>query len=412
VRTLVLHAQGLTTQNGNEPEATHASIAELVDQLVCVQIDTLQRVQRSHYLAIWSRLGSYDVRDLDSLVYADPHESENLRRLFEYWFHAACLLPLSEYRFRQQRMQSVRVGRSDRQRKWLENQENQKMLREVYARIEREGPLLARDFEHPTGGGGTWWNWKPAKSALEHLFSCGDLMIADRQNFQRAYDLAERVLPDWVDRRDPGEEQTRSHILERTMLATGICAENQLADYCHDHSRTSVAEDIQMLIKSGVFRRVRARLQDGEVHTLILHRDRLQDLDRCADGEIQAERTTFLNPFDTLFYPKGRDEEVWNFRQVLEAYKPVEKRIWGYYCMPILHRSQLIGRFDPRLDRKTKTLYLEALYLEPGMKLTQKVIRDVGIAMQDFVYFHGAEGLIVERSKPEEFGDQLRKQIS
>jgi hypothetical protein len=248
--------------------------------------------------------------------------------------------------------------------------------------------------------------------ALEHLFDCGDLMISRRENFQRAYDLAERVLPAWVDLGEPGEEQTRRHVLERTMFAAGTCFENQLADYCHDHSRTSAAEDIQALIEKGIFRRVSARLQDGEIHTLILHCDRLQDLDRCAEGEIKAERTTFLNPFDTLFYPGGRDEQFWGFRQVLEAYKPAEKRIWGYYCMPILYRSRLIGRLDPRLDRKSKKLHLEALYLEPGVKLTKGMLRDVSVAMQDFMEFHDVDELIVERSDPAEFGDQLCKYIA
>ena len=133
---------------------------------------------------------------------------------------------------------------------------------------------------------------------------------------------------------------------------------------------------------------------------------------RCADGEIQAERTTFLNPFDTLFYPGGRDEQFWGFRQVLEAYKPAEKRIWGYYCLPILYRSGLIGRFDPRLDRQARCLHLEALYLEPGVKLNGSVIQDVSRSMLDFMHFHDADELVVERSEPAEFGEQLIKKIA
>ena len=409
VRRLALHAQGLSTPNGTEPKATRQTIADMVNQLVCVQIDTLQRVQRSHYLAIWSRFGSFDPSDLDALVYAggvDAH-GENERQLFEFWFHAACLLPLSEYRFRSQRMLSARNGRGERQRKWLAMDENQRQLREVYARIEQEGALMARDFESSTGGGGTWWNWKPAKSALEHLFSRGDLMIADRVNFQRVYDLADRVLPEWVDRSDPGAELTTRHVLERSMLAIGVCAENQLADYCHDFQRSRISNQVEKLIEAGVFQRIRARLQDGELHTLIVHRDAYDDLLRCADGEIKAERTTFLNPFDTLFYPGGRDEQFWGFRQVLEAYKPADKRIWGYYCLPILHRSELIGRFDPRLDRKTKRLHLEALYLQPEVKLTARGVKDIAAAMRDFMRFHDAQELVIEQSRPRDFGARL-----
>lgn len=413
VQRLVLHSQQLTTPNGDEPRANPETIADLVRQLVCVQIDTLQRVQRSHYLAIWSRLGDYDTTNLDNLVYADPDSpgGDNPRQLFEHWFHAACLLPLSEYRYRLQRMQSSRRGRGDRQRRWLAQKETQALLRDVYDRIKEEGASLARDFEDPGGGGGTWWNWKPAKLALEHLFSRGDLLIARRYNFQRVYDLAERVLPEWVDQDDPGVEETTRHILERTMLAAGTCAENQLADYCHDFTRTGVAQEITALIEKGVFMRISARLRDGDVHTLIVHRDRIDDLRRCAAGEISAERTTFLNPFDTLFYPGGRDVQFWGFRQVLEAYKPAGKRIWGYYCLPILHGSELIGRFDPRLDRKAKRLHLEALHLEPEIKLDDRRIHDVARAMHDFMRFHKAEELVVEQSSPLSFGKHLAAKL-
>lgn len=414
VRRLALYAQQLTTPNGAEPAATRKAIVDLVEHLMCVQIDTLQRVQRSHYLAIWSRLGSYDPAKLDALVYGDPEQSsgENQRKLFEYWFHAACLLPLSEYRYRLQRMQSSRPGRSERRRRWLEQEQNQELLRQVHARIDREGALLARDFEDETGGGGTWWNWKPAKSALEYLFDCGDLMISNRESFQRAYDLAERVLPEWVDRCDPGEEATARYILERAMLAVGICAENQLPDYAHDYSRSSAKGIIEKLLHEGVFKRVSAQLQDGKTQPLILHRDRVEDLQRCADGGIEAQRTTFLNPFDTLFYPGGRDEQFWGFRQVLEAYKPAEKRIWGYYCLPILHRSELIGRFDPRLDRPAQRLHLEALYLEPGAELNERALHEVAESMRDFMHFHDAEELVIERSEPAEFGEQLIKELA
>lgn len=413
VRCLALYAQGLTTANGAEPPSTRETIARLVDQLVCVQIDTLQRVQRSHYLAVWSRLGSYDPADLDALVYGDSQDEggENNRQIFEFWFHAACLLPLSEYRYRLQYMQSARRGRGKRRRRWLANEENQDLLKSVYRRIEEEGAQKARDFEAAGGGGGTWWNWKPAKTALEHLFGCGELLIADRHNFQRVYDLAGRVLPNWVDRSDPGEQATTRHVLERTMIAAGVCAENQLADYCHDFSRTSVNGEIQVLIEERVFRRIRVRVKDGRLVRLILHRDRLRDLQRCADGEIKAERTTFLNPFDTFFYLGGRDELLWDFRQVLEAYKPADQRIWGYYCLPILHGSELIGRLDPRLDRKTGKLYLEALHLEPGVEPSGQVVGAVAEAMVDFLHFHGADELVVEQAEPDEFGEKLLRRM-
>jgi uncharacterized protein YcaQ len=168
---------------------------------------------------------------------------------------------------------------------------------------------------------------------------------------------------------------------------------------------------VEQLIKEGVAVGVEGELADGSMASLIVHRDNLESLRRAAGGGLVPRRTTFLSPFDSLFWARGRDEDLWGFRQVLEAYKPAKDRIWGYFSLPILHHDRLVGRFDPKLDRKTGTLRLEALMLEPGIAVEEGMVGDVAQAMGDFMQFHEATELVVEQSTPTAFGAQLLKAL-
>jgi uncharacterized protein YcaQ len=245
--------------------------------------------------------------------------------------------------------------------------------------------------------------------ALEHLFSFGDLMIAGRQKFQRIYDLTERVLPKWVDTSEPTAEQRDRFWLERGAKALGVCLPRNAADYTWmklGKARPLIAG----LVKEGVLVEVQGETLNG-VETLIVQRENLPALEKAASGEIRAGRTTFLNPFDNLWWAQGRDEAFWGFRQRLEAYYPASKRVYGYFCLPILHKDRLVGRFDPKLERKTGTLRLRALYLEPGVAASEELVADVAGAMRDFMRFHNATELVIEKSNPVEFGDKLLKSL-
>lgn len=406
VRTIALAAQGLTDPLGTTPEPNQDAIFAVLKRLGCLQIDTLQRVHRSHYMTVWSRLGAYDPMALDHLAYTHGE-----RRLFEYWFHGICLLPLEQYRYRLAMMRRHREE-GGWNRDWLKRKKNRELVTAVYQRVKDEGPLRSADFKQDAPRRGSWWDWKPAKQALEVLFNQGDLMIADRVNFQRLYELRERVLPDWVDQTEPTREQTARHVLERAAKALGACKPNQIADYSYDLKRGQATPYLQALIAEGALREIQANLSDGKVHTLLVHRDNLPLLEQAAQGELVASRTTFLNPFDPLFFPRGRDILFWSFEQVLEAYKPAQDRRWGYYCMPILHGDRLVGRFDPKLDRSTGRLSLEALYLERGISADEEFLHGLAMAMRDFMAFHAAQDLIIEKCQPESFARILLNAIA
>ncbi len=394
LRTLALYTQHLATPlkvEGTKPN--REDIYGVIEQIMCVQIDTLQMVHRSQYLAIWSRLGNYEVGDLDTLVYSEP------RRLFEYWLHAACIMPLNEYRYRLPSM-----GLSDRQKKWLTSEGNAQLVEHVRDRIEKEGPLRSADFQHDKSQRGTWWNWKPAKRALELLYDKGELMIANRVNFQRCYDLTSRVLPKWVDTASITAEEARRYVLERSVRALGVCQPHQAANYTH--MRLTLARPLlEDMVAKGTLNLIQGELADGTVGELVVHRDNIPLLYQAADEAIKAQRVSFLSPFDNLFWAKGRDEQFWGFVQRLEAYKPAAQRIWGYFCLPILYHDRLIGRFDPKLERREGRLRIKSLHLEPGVTLDETMIADIASAMQDFLAFHAADDVTIEDTC--DFGQRL-----
>ncbi len=404
VRALALHATQLDTANGSEPPASPDSVFETVDRLGGVQIDTLQMVARAHYVTLWSRHGNYDPAIFDRLAY-----NAEERKLFEGWYHAACYLPLHEYRYQMPQQRALRQKGHRWYTDWITQPGNRELIEEVMTRIRTEGALRTNDFGSDGHKRGTWWDWKPAKMALEHLYSFGELMIAARVNFQRVYDLTERVLPAWVDTREPGVSERDRFWVERGARALGISLPRNPGDYTWmriGKSRPILKE----LIEAGALVEVQGETLDG-VQTLIVHRDHLQALEQAASGEIRAQRTTFLNPFDNFWWAQDRDEAFWGFRQALEAYLPASKRVYGYYCLPILHKERLVGRFDPKLERKTGLLRLKALYLEPGVQPQEALVSDVAAAMHDFLRFHTASDLIVEKSQPAAFGKKLMKAL-
>lgn len=400
LRALALHVQGLSS---HELQAGSAGIRSLVEQLGAVQIDTLHVVQRSQYLVLWSRLGDYATADFDVLL-SDPGQ----RSLFEYWSHAACLLPLKHFRFYLPTMH------------WFENAGNRwghrlqgdpedpaVVLANVRARVQQEGGLRSADFEHRQRSAGAWWNWKPAKAALEHLFDTGELMVSRRDKFQRVYDLRDRVLPAWVDTQPPDELETRNFFLALGVRALGVCLPDQAGDYVYMR-RTRARPGVRALLESGELLPVQGVLADGTAKELVIHRDVMPLLERAAAGELAPWRTTFLSFFDNLFWARGRDQQLWNFKNTIEAYKPAPTRRWGYFCLSILYRGQLVGRFDPKLERSSKRLRLKALYLEPGVQPDDQLVAEVAAALRDFMGFHQAQDLVIERSDPPVFGDRLQ----
>jgi uncharacterized protein YcaQ len=385
--------------------ATGGEIYQTVRDLGCVQIDTLHVVHRSHYLVLWSRLGNYNPSELDRLIY-EPDQ----RRLFEGWQHATSIIPLEDYRYQIPHMRYVHQNPAEMSVKWLAEPGSKDLLQFVRERIADQGPMRAKDFEYDGPKRGSWWDWKPAKNALEHLLAWGELMIADRVNFQRVYDLRKRVLPDWVETSEPTPEIRDRYWLEQGVRALGICQPVQAADYSY-RKRNSVRNTIGEMINEGLFLEVEVRMFDGSIKSHIIHHQDKQLLEKAADGMILPRRTTFLSPFDNLFWARGRDKQFWKFRNLLEAYKPAPTRIWGYFNMPILHHDRLVGKIDPKMDRKDSRLIVKSIYLEEGIEPDEDLVADIAQTFRSFMKFHQAHDLEFERSQPAELGVRISAQI-
>jgi hypothetical protein len=401
VRKLILHVQHLSTPNGAEPVPTPDVIYDMVEQLGCVQIDTLQMVERSQYITLWSRLGRYDTADFDRLIYDEP------RRLFEDWMHAACILPLSDYRHVMPWHRRVREHPGKWFLEWSSDPANAALLDAVLERIRADGATAVGDFEYHGPKRGGWWDFKPAKHALEYRYAWGDIMIARRNNFARIYDLTERVLPAWVDKSEPTRSEQIRHMLDVGVRTFGACRPQQASDYYHALNSTEARPYLKEMLAEGVFVPFTCIMANGKAQDLVVHRDNLPLLRAAADGELPAQRTTFLSPFDNIWWCLHRDEAIWGYRKFIEMYVPAPKRIFGYFCMPILHHERFVGRFDVKLERKTRTLRLKALYLEPGVAPDDELVAGVATAMRDFLAFHDARNLVIERSDPPELGEKL-----
>lgn len=401
-QALTLHAQGLGARPEAAPDA--ARIHATVRALGCLQIDTLQVVARSQYLALWSRLGCYAPAQLDALLGHDE------RRCFEFWKKAASIIPLEHYRFSAPRMQERRERPSLAWRRWLARDEAAPAIALVRRRIRAEGGLRAADFEDTRDQRRQWWDWKPAKHALEYLFGCGELMVAERVNFQRVYDLRERVLPAWVDRRPVTLEEADRHDVEQALRALGICAPESLADYAYTSRRRS-RPAVAALRAEGRLLEVQCETHGGETRELVLHRERLEDLQRALDGALEPQHTTLLSPFDSLLWSKAQGEIFWGYYHDIELYVPAKKRKWGYFTLPILQRGRLVGRLDPKLERESGTLRLHALHLQPGVTPDERLVSDVAAALKDFMVFHQARQLKFGRRGNAQFRARLRRAL-
>ncbi len=404
LRAVALRTQNLHAKNERDPAPDRAALYASIEQVGCVQIDTLQMVARSQYLTLWSRLGTYDPKIFDELLFGPE------KKLFEGWQHAACIIPLTEYRYQMPHQRNLREHPTTWYSRWMSEPGHTDTIQHVRERVRTEGARKISDFERGDHPRGTWWNWRPAKVALEHLYASGELMIANRINFQRVYDLTERVLPAWVDTTEPTAAERDRFWVERGAKALGIGTARHAGDYTW--MKVSKSRPIvESLLKDGTLIPITGRLANKETAELVIHRDNLPLLEQAADGSLPAERTTFLSPFDSLWWAVRRDEQFWGFHQSIEAYLPAPKRVYGYFCLPILHKDRLVGRFDPKLDRKTGTLILKALYLEPHIRPTEELVRDVAGALKDFMTFHKASELVIENSQPEEFGKKLMRKI-
>ena len=377
LRRIALNQQGLlkTESFGRGKRATLRTI----EQLGYVQIDTISVVERAHHHVLWSRVANYRPKFLDQLV--------KQREIFEYWFHAAAWLPMKDYRFALPRMTKM-----NGERDWFEMVDH-KLTDSILQRIEIEGPLRARNFADTRQTKSDWWDWKPAKQALEQLFMRGELMVSGREGFQKVYDLTERVLPDNIDSSMPGMDEFASHLIDTTLRAHGFAT---LASMTYLRKGRSLRDAVKQQLQQRLETNLLTTINLGNNNTLYIDPEYLET--RAPHSSAQVH---FLSPFDNAVIQRQRGREIFGFDYQIECYVPQPLRKYGYFCLPILHRDRLVGRVDCKAHRAKSSLEIKSVHIE------QKVDADFKDlfcqALRSFAAFNNCAQVLVQPAHSSEF---------
>jgi uncharacterized protein len=340
-RYLVAH-QGFATR-ARTSRATDVEAA--VTRLGCVQLDSISTVDRAHRLTLTSRLGRYPPGTVARLL--------SQGRIFEYWAHEACLLPIEDFALFKRRMLELR------DRHWWGRERNDPDTeRHVLEAIGERGALPSRAFEGSGSGG--MWSWKPAKRALEHLFAAGEVVVAGRDGFQRLYDLPERVIPrEQLDAPTPSEEEFRRTFALRAVRGRGALTEAGIAEHCRfKGGAAGMRPVVDGLVSEGLVRRV--AVADGGAPVVV-------PAGVEVDGRV-ARAGVLLSPFENMLWDRAFAERVFGFRHLIEVYKREHERVYGYYVLPFLYGDRLVGRADLKSDRERRALRVKAFHLEPGVR--------------------------------------------
>jgi len=359
-RKIILGAQGL---NKVTPFGSGASsVSKAIEHLGYVQIDTISVVERAHHHVLWSRIPNYKTEWLD-------HVQLKTRSVFEYWAHAAAYLPMKDFRFSLPVMDAFR-SKKDR---WPKSQ--QKEMKSVMDRIRGEGSVMSRHFES-NHKGGTWWDWKPAKWALQRLYLEGHLMVSHREGFQRVYDLPERIIPSGVDTSTPDWRAYYSWLILNTLNAQGIASRNELFHLRHiDHKKFDKVTD-ELIEEEKI---ISVKIEGLKAY---------YTLPSYLDHPIRiADRISILSPFDNTIIWRNRIRDIFDFDYTLECYLPAHKRIYGYFCLPILKKDEFIGRADIKADRKTGELQVKKVFWTDP-KVEEKVKQLFDDALERFAGFN------------------------
>jgi uncharacterized protein YcaQ len=344
-RRIALAAQGFLDPRHTTP--TMRTFNRTLQRTGVLQVDSVNVLQRAHYMPLFSRMGPYDPAMLTRAAEKKP------RRLVEYWAHVQALMPVELWPVMQHRMASYRAQRG----KWWQEVDDdlaERLLVEVSAR----GASTARDLDDgaPRDKLHWGWNWSEAKKALDFLYMAGELAVAGRNSqFEVIYDLPERVLPpDVLSLPTPTEAEAVRELVRRAAASHGVATLRCLADY-YRMKTDVVKQAVEVLVEEGELLPVRI---EGWNRPAFLHAQ--------ARRPRKVEARAFLSPFDPVVWLRERSEKLFDFHYRIEIYTPAHKRVHGYYVLPFLLGDQIVGRVDLKADRKEGRLVVKSAWAEDG----------------------------------------------
>ena len=374
VTRLWLHLQGLDVPHGHAA-LTREGFVRHLEQTGGLQLDSVNAVERAHYLTLWSRFGAYDRAQLDAWIYGE-------RLAYEYWGHEATILPISHLPLGLRRMRRFPPAEWKRAAWWPRWNTSAASKRRVLRLIRSHGPTERADIRT-----GPRDQHKEDKQSLMVLWHSGRIAVCERRHFRRVYDLAPRVYPEVV--------PTSGIALEDSWLMIGLRG-NGLASEDHLVNYWTGPRPNAALRRRILERNIRAqRIIPVQVHgfdrmfyVLPVHLDMLE--------RVPAPRgTTLVCPFDSLLWQRKRAEDLLNFSYRIEIYVPKVRRIHGYYVCPILHNGRLVGRLDPKLHRARSTLEIKRVFLEPGVVVDPLLRAGLRDTLESLATFLGAADIEV-----------------
>jgi uncharacterized protein len=394
VRLITLQAQGLIGA-----QARVGGVQAMLRRVGAVQLDTISVLARSHELVAYARLGAIP-RERIERAYWHPSTAD----AFEYWAHAACILPIEEWPYYSFRRRWFLA----RGKRWHDNHPG--VAAEVLARLRSDGPLTATQLGGAKNGG-AWWDWSETKIAVEWLLDTGDVICARRTGWRRVYDIPERILPASLLDADPSDAECLIHLAAVAGRALGVVTKADLSDY-HRISNLGSGRNpaglsadeaalaaglIPVEIAGGHRSLLRAWADPAVVASLTAAQDRPQRAGR--------HRATLLSPFDSLVWDRKRTLRMFGFEHSLEAYVPKEKRVHGYFTMPLLAGGRLAGRVDPA--REGKTLIARQLTLD-----SPKAAEPMARALIEAASWVGCDNVQLGRVIPPELEPRLKSALA
>jgi Uncharacterized protein conserved in bacteria len=385
-RKIILDAAGLArkAQFGTGVEAVY----NVIDHLGFVQLDTNYVVERAHHHVMAARIPDYQTEWLANL-------SED-GRIYEYFSSDAGYLPMGDFRF------SLPVKKAfETQGKPLTKPEVN-LMKQILDRVEREGALMVGDFENDRlAASSGWWDWRPAKVALERLYLNGKLMISRTKAFQKTYDLPFNLVPEETDLSMPTDEEYARFVIYRTLGALGICSAKEMAWRARRVKGNLVKKELEKIIQEGKVKMVIVEGLKGPLYML-------------PDQEINVKLSNdvfILSPFDILNVFRHRLKDFFNFDYQIECFVPAPKRLYGYFSLPVLAGETFIARMDAKADRKQKMLIVHNIHFE-SVDLEQRIIEKFVQALKTFVQFNQCKDIVFKRSNNETYLDSISKSFS
>jgi uncharacterized protein len=399
---MTLRAQGFTGTEGRR-----GGVRGMLRRLGAVQLDTISVLARSHELVAYARLGAIG-RDRVERAYWHPRIAD----AFEYWSHAACVLPIEEWPYYAFRRRAFRA------RGWRWHQSHEDVCALVLARLQAEGPLTATQL----GGakkGGDWWDWSDTKIAVEWLLDTGDVICARRTGWRRVYDLPERVLPAGLLDADPSDEECLTHLAGGAARALGVVTRADLADYQRlrfggtGPGRAGAALSADDVALAAGLVPVQIATLPGAAIDAWADSAALEAAGGIGAGGAASparagrgrHRTTLLSPFDSLIWDRKRTLRMFGFEHSLEAYLPRAKRVHGYFTMPLLAGGKLVGRVDPA--RSGRTLVARQLSLD-----TPRAVAPMARALADAAAWVGCDSVQLGQVSPPGLEQRLRAALA